>query len=296
MAKTILTEKIASEIVAHIKSEALPPGTKLPERKLAEILKVSRSPIRDALMLLHQTNVVASIEGGGYEVHRIDEAGATQFAPVQDLDDEIYFRIADDRLEGRLPVRISENELIRRYSLTRSQMVRVTRRIANEGWAERLPGRGWEFVPMMDSLEAYRNSYRFRIVMEPAAILEPTFEIDTAGLSECLRQQEWLLAGGIKEVTAASLFEMNSNVHETIVACSRNSFFIDTLKRVDRLRRLIEYRQSLDRERALLAIRDHIALVKLILEGKRVEASDFLRRHLEGVAAVKTKAKTRPQV
>ncbi|MGY4428447.1 DNA-binding GntR family transcriptional regulator [Bradyrhizobium sp. F1.13.1] len=140
---------------------------------------------------------------------------------------------------------------------------------------------------MLTSIEAYKDSYRFRLVIEPAAILEPGFVLDRASLEACRDQQQRLVDGEIWSVSSPALFDMNSKLHETIIDCSRNSFFIDSLKRVDRLRRLMEYRQSLDRRYAAVRCREHIALIDLLLEQRRQDASEFMRRHLSSVSVEK---------
>ena len=50
---------------------------------------------------------------------------------------------------------------MRRYGLSRTQLTGMLHRIAGEGWIERLPGHGWEFLPMLTSLQSYQDSYRF---------------------------------------------------------------------------------------------------------------------------------------
>ena len=90
-------------------------------------------------------------------------------------DEEAYLAIAGDRLRDALPEKVTENALARRYNLTKRQLARVLLRGASEGWIERLPGHGWAFLPVLTSMQAYEDSYRFRLVIEPAAILEPGF-------------------------------------------------------------------------------------------------------------------------
>ncbi|MFH9815069.1 GntR family transcriptional regulator [Streptomyces sp. NPDC017230] len=51
-APTPLTRRTAARIVEHIVAEGLAVGTRLVERVLADQLKVSRSPVRQALRLL----------------------------------------------------------------------------------------------------------------------------------------------------------------------------------------------------------------------------------------------------
>jgi DNA-binding GntR family transcriptional regulator len=212
------------------------------------------------------------------------------------LDDEqVYLQIADDRLNSILPERITENEMLRRYSLTRARLARILRRISNEGWIERLPGHGWAFLPVLTSLEAYGDSYRFRLLIEPAAILEPRFTLNRTALERCREQQQWLVDGGIWQVSDANLFELNSGMHQAIIECCQNSFFIDALRRIDRVRRLVEYRQTLNRHSAIDRCREHIELLDLLLAEKRVEASEFMRRHLAELSTIKPRARQSDQ-
>lgn len=292
MQTTPLINSLAEQIMAHIRAEGLGTGERLIERRLAEQFRVSRTPIRNALKLLHENGVLEPQSSGGYQI-----ANAAATINISDLsgarDDEeaVYLQIADDRLNARLPQRITENELLRRYDLTRARLASILRRMTNEGWIERLPGHGWEFLPVLTSLQAYEDSYRFRLLIEPAALLEPNWTLDRPALERRREQQQWLADGGIWEVTGSRLFELNSGMHESIIECSRNSFFIDALKRVDRLRRLIDYRQMLDRESARGRCLEHLELLDLLLANKNVEASAYMRRHLSELSTLKVLAR-----
>jgi DNA-binding GntR family transcriptional regulator len=287
MRETDLTRQLTAQIATYIRSENAPKGTRLVERALAERLRVSRSPVRSALRLLEVKGIVGIAENGGYIVLRGDrDASATSVEAT--TDEDFYLRIARDRLEGALPDKVTENFLMRRYGFTRAVLTKILRRITSEGWIDRLPGHGWAFLPTLTSLESYKDSYRFRIVIEPAAILEPNFVLNRAGLEECREQQQTLIRGKILRVSNATLFDLNSHLHETIIECSRNSFFIDALKRIDKLRRLIEYKQSLDRKYAVVRCREHVALIDLLLAGKLSKASKFMLHHLCTVSVEKT--------
>ncbi|WP_312876431.1 FCD domain-containing protein [Rhizobium laguerreae] len=100
----------------------------------------------------------------------------------------------------------------------------------------------------------------------------------------CRQEQLWLTDCAIWTVADAKLFELNSGMHEAIIECCQNSFFIDALKRLDRLRRLIDYRQMLDRKSARLRCQEHLELLDLVLEGKNLEASRFMARHLHDLS------------
>lgn len=284
-----LINQLASQIVEYVRSQNEPHGMRLVERKLAEHLRVSRSPVRGALKILEDHGFVKVADGGGFYVDwNGGDLPSTLAETSSDEESDFYFKIASDRLAGELPDRVTENELLRRYGVTRGHLAKVLRRITGEGWIERLPGHGWEFLPMLTGMQSYRDSYRFRLTIEPAAILEPTFELNEAGLGQSREQQQRLVDGDIWTVSNADLFDMNSSLHETIIECSQNLFFVESLRRIDRVRRLIEYKQSLDRKYAIIRCREHVNLVDLLLAGKRQEASEYMRLHLSTVSAMKT--------
>ncbi|SER26943.1 GntR family transcriptional regulator [Lentzea albida] len=287
MPPTQLTRQVAARIVEHIRAEQVAVGTRLVERTLADQLRVSRSPVRNALRLLAESGAVAEAEGGGYTV--LDTADVDLAEDAEDSADEaVYLTIASDRLDGVLPDRITESALARRYSLTPAQLNRILRRASSEDWIERLPGYGWEFKPTLTSEQSYADSYRFRLTIEPAAILEPTFVLDRAALEHVREQQQRLADGAIHDLDNIELFTINHVFHETIAECSRNGFFIEALRRVDRLRRLVEYRRSLPRESGVVRCREHVEIADLLLADRRVEAAERMRKHLSTVTAQKT--------
>lgn len=282
-----LVASVASEIIKYIEATQQPEGSRLVERKLGEHLKVSRSPIRHALQILEGEGIVRRADKGGYVVATVPEHSPVA-APA--TEEELYHQIATDRLEGRLPDRVTENYLLRRYGFTRTELNETLRRMSNEGWIDRTPGYGWEFLPMLDSLTVYRDSYRFRLVIEPAAIVEPTFVLNVEVLQKRRADQQRLIDGAIWEVSNAALFDSNSALHEAVMECSNNTFFCESLHRVDRLRRLIEYQKSLPRDRALERCREHVQLIDLLLAGHNEAASAFMREHLRSVSLEKTGA------
>jgi len=296
MQPTPLISQLAAQIIDHIRTQDAAPGARLVERALAEHFRVSRSPIRKALQLLEQSGYLRVIEpGGGYAVLKTGADLAAMPRPdLTDEDEAAYLRIAEDRLGGRFPSKITESRLARDYGLTRAQLVRVLRRISSEGWVERLPGHGWAFLPVLNSMQAYRDSYRFRLVIEPAAILEPTFVLNRALVQERRDEQQNLIDGAIRDVSNAMLFELNSRLHETIIECSHNPFFIDGLKRIDRLLRLMEYDRSLDRAYSARRVREHIQIADLLLAGEREEAALAMTRHLSTISVDKAVLRPMP--
>lgn len=60
---------------------------------------------------------------------------------------------------------------------------------AREGWAERKQGYGWRFLPVAKTPEALEQIYRLRMLIEPAAMLEPGFRLDRKILEQQRRLQ-----------------------------------------------------------------------------------------------------------
>lgn len=290
----MLANQLVSSIHHYIVAHGLSAGTRLTERALAEHFRVSRSPVRLALRQLAEQAVVQPRDEGGYVVAGT-AAGGTQAAAqaprvVMDDIEAAYLRLAEDRLDGTLPDRVTENTLIRRYGLTRAQLTTILRRMAQEGWVERLPGHGWAFGPSLSSAQAYGQSYRFRLLLEPAALLEPDYVLDIAALRRCQAEQQALLAGGIKVVSPAQIFDANTHLHETIAGFSGNLFILESLTRLNRVRRLIEYRKAVDREQAERRCHEHLVLIDLLLAGQQEAAADYLRLHLRRAAHEKAAA------
>ena len=285
-----LADQLAMSIEGLIGAGELKPGDALAERFLAERLDVSRSPIRQALKILEDKGQVVPREEGGYTVATTPKLPALEILTHSSVDniEPIYLKIAEDRLEGRLPDKISESDLMRRFDLTKAQLSAILQRIVHEGWIERLPGHGWRFLPILTSPETYDQGYRFRILIESAALMEPGFKVDELALRRCLAEQQELIDGAVEWASPAQLFDANARLHETIAGFSGNVFIVESLKRINRLRRLMEYKKVVDREAAARRCKEHKVLIELLLNGQREAACDFIRLHLRDAAREKS--------
>jgi DNA-binding GntR family transcriptional regulator len=294
-----IAPSLAARLLEHIGRGEHAVGERLTEHALAVAMGVSRTPVRRALRYLEGLGAVGSSPNRGFFVAIPSDAlrGVALPAPASS-DEEVYMRIAEDRLSGELPDAVSEAQLMERYELTRLQVQRALNRMAREGLAERKSGRGWRFRPLLNTVEAHRESYRFRMSIEPAALLEPTFRIDAAAFARCRREQLQMLDGGIERWSSSERFRAGAEFHETIVACSGNRFFSDALRNVNRLRRLIEYRQQTSSRRDLARLHrqcvEHLQLLDMIESGSLVAASRMLREHLDVVGTMKTGAADAP--
>lgn len=276
-----LIPTLATRIVEMIRREDYPVGYRLTEQALCDELSVSRSPVRKALQYLEANGVVLSAPNRGFQVARLpSELGELVLPTDRDSEEKIYLRIANDRINGLLDEEVSEADLMVRYGMARLQVQRILNRMAREGMVDRKPGRGWIFRPLLSTAESHRESYRFRMIIEPAAILEPGYEVDHPELEKCRREQIELLQGGIERCTPAELFRAGVHFHETVIAGAHNRFLLDSLRTINQMRRVVEYGTRLDRSRLHRQCEEHLVLIDLLVKGERMEASQFLRQHL----------------
>src|SRR5215207_3832312 len=174
-----ITERLAARILGHIQSEDLGTGDHLAAQDLAARFGVSRTPVNQALGLLHAKGVLRHEQNRGYFVGEARDVTPDTIGLAEGDDiTEAYFALADDHLRARIPAQASESHLRERYRLTRAQLTAVLGRAAEEGWAERRAGYGWGFSPVLSTQESLEQTYRVRLALEPAALLEPGYQLD----------------------------------------------------------------------------------------------------------------------
>jgi DNA-binding GntR family transcriptional regulator len=283
-----LPSRIAALIVERVKFLKLAPDSHLAEQSLADAFHVSRTPVRIALKILEAKGMVERRRNCGYFVlEQIYSAPGEEMFFEESATDPFYLQIAEDRLNGDLPMRFTEAELARRYQLSKARLARLLARMTREGWLDRRPGHGWEFQPVLTSPDAFDQANRFRILIEPAALMEPGYQVDEVAFKRVRAQLQALLVAGEGRFSAIETFQVGVVFHETIVAGSGNLFLLDALRRVNRLRRLIEYRARKDHSRVVEECTDHLQLLDLLEQGRRAEAVTVLRCHLEKVSRIK---------
>lgn len=291
MTASPLSLNIANEISQLIASGELIRDEHLSTQGLADRFGVSRSPVREAMQILADQGVLEQKPNRGFFVLDIPAS-----ASIEHIDDEAkpfealneYQRVAEDWLTDRIPADVTEQLLRERYSLTKAQLNDILMRATREGWAERKQGYGWRFLPVAKTAEAFEQIYRFRMLIEPAAMLEPTFTLDRKIIDEQRRIQSRMLETDIARLPAERLLHNGSLFHEELIKLSGNPFFHLSLVRVNRMRRLLEYRSRVDRNRLSVQCKDHLEILDLLERGEIVEASYAMRRHLGGALTRKS--------
>ncbi len=257
-------------------------GEHLPEAVLSEQIGTSRSPIQAALRHLLSLGVVQQDANRGFFLAK-DARDWDQVAAMYSSqpDDPLYLAIAEERHAGRLPDEVSEAELMRHFKVARSTLRKILARISEEGWIRQRVGHRWTFQSMIDSPEAYEESFLFRQAIEPICFLGSSFRYDPAQLVALRREQQAIVDGGYETMTVIELFESNSRFHEMVAEWSNNRFILHSVRRVNRLRRLVEYKQPAKRSARRRQAQEHIGILDAIAKHDLLLAASLMRAHLD---------------
>jgi DNA-binding GntR family transcriptional regulator len=278
-----LPTRIAADITSLIASGDMSAETHLTTPSLAERYSVSRSPVREALRLLEDQGIVRQERNRGYFVNPLTarrKAAALKTAtPIQSAP-RAYYIFAEDWVRDVIPEDVTETFLVERYALSRAELATVLARASAEGWIERKPGYGWRLLPVAKTPEAQAQLYRMRMLLEPAAFLEPSFRFDRDVCARLRADLERIRAGANLAWPADRLHAFGVQFHEDLMRMSGNPFLLQAVQRVNRMRRLLEYRSMIDRARVLEESTEHLDILEPLERGDLVETSFRMRGHV----------------
>lgn len=289
---TALQSNLLPQIVAYIREAELTEGTPLREVELSRRLQVSRTPVRWALAHLATRGIVRS-GGRGYVVGSLDtpdlakQAALLEDAAAPDELDRISLQITTDRLSGLLQAEVFEADLMRRYDASRQILQRVLTKLAGLGVVERRQGRGWTFRPAIADPVTRMESFRWRITIEPAALIEPGFKVTDEWIGAMRERHLTMLAKPWRDIASVAFFELNVEFHEGLAAGAKNRFLLQAVQQQNQLRRMHNYSWAFTSElsrvkkRVEVNLRQHLEMLDKIEAGELEVASVLMRRHLE---------------
>ena len=274
---------LANQLLDVIRDARLEPGHHLREQQLADLVGVSRTPIRSALNLLAKRGIVETRRNHGYFLRKpFDSLHRIEIEVPSSVDEKLYQRLVRDRLDNVVPNSMTQSEIARRYNVDRIVLTRTLSRLAEDGLIAKNKGHGWTFLPTFDSLVSLKGSYEFRLTLEPASFLLPTFKPDLAAIERVRLQHLYLIAHpDIAAVSNAQLFETDAAFHEMCAEFCGNAFFIQAIQHQNRLRRLLEFGTYSNSRRVQDWCREHVAIIEAITLGDLPQASAKMRVHLE---------------
>ena len=272
---------LAQRILEAVRRGGFRAGDRLAEQQVASLCNVSRTPVRAALRLLAGQGVVRWEKASGFTL-LIDPAGTIEAAaelPSAE-EDRLAESILRDRAARRLDDTVTASGLSRRYSVDRRTVLKSLRILEAGNWIEKAPGQSWLFHAAHEGPEAHAESYDYRLMLEPAALLSPGFRLDEAQATALRLGMETLLASPEFSFDIREFQRLDLEFHGLIASGSSNRFVGQALIDHMKLRSLPGALSGVNVFRLKQSAREHLAILDQ-LEARQFEAAaDLMRLHL----------------
>lgn len=281
-AATALQLRLADQIVQWLKQQRAPKGFRLREAALAELFQVSRSPVRAALALLEQEGVVESVPYRGVELRIPAESLVleTQAAEPVAESERLLMAFLIDLLLDEMPTVFSERELQHRFNASRTEVQRLLVQLEVDGMVQAGQGYKWLLSDNLNNAQSHHESYRCRLMMEPAALLEPGWVLDIKG-AKALLERHQKAVDHPDQVSAAELFALSADFHELLMHCSGNRFLLSMMRQHNRLRKPSDLLSMQLYTSVEKACRRRMLILQTLQAGDNHRASELLRALLE---------------
>ncbi|MBY6089949.1 GntR family transcriptional regulator [Maritimibacter alkaliphilus] len=279
-----LHDDVFDGVLRLMREDGLQPGDRIVESRIADRLRVSRTPVRAVLDQLAGDGYLRRVKNRGVELIRLPEMPVEEVPAARE--DDLLVRISHDRHLGNLGEEITETEVMRLYEISRNEANRLLERLAAYGVLERKLGYGWRFLDGIRDAAARRESYNFRLILEPAMLLEPDFKLSEPWVAEMRERHNAFLTTEWKQSDSIKLFEMNATFHEGLALASGNRYFVDAVRRQNHMRRLLNYDWHHGYGRVETVVFEHMEILDRLEQGDQQIASLLLYRHLEKTRAL----------
>lgn len=286
--------ELARQVVAVAVEQGLKAGDHLAEQRMAQACGVSRTPIREAFIILKQHGILSWRAEEGYFLSLgVTDGLAGAQARIEGEEQSLPQRILEDRTARRIPDVQSVSALARRYAVSRAVVLNTLQILSRDGLVLQLPGRAWQFQPMLDTPASISESFAFRLHLEPQAILAPGFALDSMRAGALRMQMRGFLDRGEARAAAADFHRTDFEFHSLIAECSGSRFFRGALMAHHRLRKLAQRGMAIPAFRLLQATSEHLDILDS-LERKQPElAADQMALHLRRSSIQRPEAATR---
>ena len=284
---TPLHRDLARNILALLREQGAARGTRLSRPALAQALGVSRTPVNGAVALLEKLGVVI-FEGRSVRLLSLELAPAVLRSEDEETGlDRLLVEIARGRADGIVPDEVSERQLAAMFDASRGLVVQALTQLAEGGAVSRNRGHGWRFAREASNGEERAASYRFRLLVEPAGLVEPTFALPADFADRTRTTHLGFLERPWRDEDAIAFFRVNAAFHAGLAEASGNRFIAAAVTQQNRVRMLSNYTWRLGRERVEVSVREHLAILDTLLTGDQERASTLMRLHLLDALALR---------
>lgn len=296
IAKTPLFLSAAESIRKNIDTGALAPGTVLLEGPLADLLEVSRAPIKRALALLEQQGVVSRFDGRGYLVGGQNESHAPVRTDLKALGllvpqgrSGTRHRSNWQRLYGKVEAdvsmclvfgqyRVVENDLAAYFGVSRTVIRDILSRLQERGLVTKTETSRWLVGPL--TARAIKDKFELCIILEVAALRSAAGLINKSALQALCREME-PVTDRLEEIAPGHWFAMVNQFADLAVLSTPNK---DLWALISANRKMLQASQKALFNLGLSGDASSIIEIRMISEllivGATDSAAEMMENHL----------------
>lgn len=297
---------IHARISEKITDGVLPEGAVIKEGPLASVFGVSRAPVRRALHMLSDEDILRPANGQGFVIGCSAEnavlsqqqlAGIFQSDPETRVGREatwesIYDSVLLD-VTNCLPFgtfRISEVAACEHFSVGRTALREGLRKLQDNGFLEKSNRSHWIAGPL--TARVVHEAFEVRRLLEPAAFRQSAPGFDKATI-QAMRQRVADVLNDLPSAAAKTVEGIEDDLHRNLLTKCSNSRLIEAIERNQFpfiVNRIFRRNFGVSPDRA--ALEDHVQILDQLLKNQTDVACKMLEAHLES-AEKNTLAKLR---
>ncbi len=223
--------------------------------------------------------MVDGLRPGAGDALAADVPGAD--APVVSLREQVYHRLRDEILNGRVSPRerLTEPKLSKAFEVSRTPVREALSRLLSDGLVERTD---FGYAVVVPSLEDLRNLYELRITLElrgiARAIENPQVRHDDALLRAELAR--WDEMRDVVPDPDPSFVLRDEGFHQVLSRASGNAQLTDALVTVNQKIRAVRMHDFVEEDRITATIDEHREILALVIERRLPESLTALHKHV----------------
>lgn len=289
-------EVIKNALEAALERGAFPEGQVILERPIAEIFKTSRAPVRRALAELHEEGKLFKFEGRGYKTDNsdiilredirpetlgLDDKAQTSAPAESNIIDDVYRATKRSTSIAMTfgQFRIRSEKHSQHFGVSRTISREILGKLMDEGLVGKDRTGHWITGPL--TARDVKQDFETRRLLEP-------YSLETCGPLipvELLEQMKLRLQEALTQTTEdknQSLLEtIEADLHQRCHSFNPNKKIAKFINQS--LTPLVVGLVFSDAVRASVekpGLREHLAIIELLIAGKHSEASEHLHDHL----------------
>ena len=289
----------------HIVGKQLPPGLVLLESRIAELLDISRAPVRRALELLQGDGLVCRFKGRGYLVGgneatqtplRID-LRETGFAAPAGLSESIglftwerIYREVETAVGRTIPFgtyRVIEAAITARFGVSRTVAREVLSRLRDRGVIQKNRWSTWIAGPL--TAQTVDECFAIRILLEPLAFQDAARSCTPAELAVMHERLTAAVTSGTP--SRGDIDRLEDDLHRSLMKRSSNQRMLGVIEESQMpmvINQLFDEHFGPADHRIMLS--EHRMVIEHLRLGNAAVAATALAAHLEA-ARRRTKAR-----